>query len=143
MSDEWPGGAHHSARITHHSIIPVVTAAPQTTITLNDLLIYMAKQEASDLHLKPMRPPLVRKKVIDLSRLIDLMTCGPARTFRLPGGTLAKGSPGDVALFDLQAAFEVRPPFHSKASNSPFIGQTLRGRAVTTIVGGVVKYSRK
>src|SRR6266550_2830235 len=25
-----------------------------------DLLIYMAKQEASDLHLKPMRPPLVR-----------------------------------------------------------------------------------
>src|SRR5438132_1485437 len=60
MSDEWPGGAHHSALITHHSIIPLVTAAPQTTITLNDLLIYMAKQEASDLHLKPMRPPLVR-----------------------------------------------------------------------------------
>jgi twitching motility protein PilT len=27
---------------------------------LNDLLVYMAKQEASDLHLKPMRPPLVR-----------------------------------------------------------------------------------
>src|ERR1041385_9165895 len=38
-----------------------MTAAPQQTqITLNDLLIYMAKQEASDLHLKPMRPPLVR-----------------------------------------------------------------------------------
>ncbi len=28
--------------------------------SLNDLLVYMAKQEASDLHLKPMRPPLVR-----------------------------------------------------------------------------------
>jgi twitching motility protein PilT len=39
-----------------------VTAAPQqqSAISLNDLLIYMAKQEASDLHLKPMRPPLVR-----------------------------------------------------------------------------------
>src|SRR5438552_3015418 len=86
---------------------------------------------------------LVRKKVIDLARLIDLMSCGPARTFRLPGGTLKKGSPADVALFDLQASFEVKPPFHSKASNSPFIGQTLRGRAVVTIVGGVVKYSRK
>ncbi|HET7435392.1 MAG TPA: PilT/PilU family type 4a pilus ATPase [Thermoanaerobaculia bacterium] len=33
-------------------------ASPQ--FTLNDLLIYMAKQQASDLHLKPMRPPLVR-----------------------------------------------------------------------------------
>ena len=86
---------------------------------------------------------LVRKKVIDLGRLVDLMSCGPARTFRLPGGTLKKGSPGDVALFDLQASFEVKPPFHSKASNSPFIGQTLRGRAVVTVVGGVVKYSRR
>ncbi|HEV3486012.1 MAG TPA: ATPase, T2SS/T4P/T4SS family, partial [Vicinamibacterales bacterium] len=28
--------------------------------SLNDLLVYMAKQQASDLHLKPMRPPLVR-----------------------------------------------------------------------------------
>jgi twitching motility protein PilT len=39
-----------------------VTAAPQqqAAISLNDLLIYMAKQEASDLHLKPMRPPLIR-----------------------------------------------------------------------------------
>ena len=36
-------------------------AASQTTsVTLNDLLIFMAKQQASDLHLKPMRPPLIR-----------------------------------------------------------------------------------
>jgi len=35
-------------------------AESQPSFTLNDLLIYMAKQQASDLHLKPMRPPLVR-----------------------------------------------------------------------------------
>ncbi|HUP49814.1 MAG TPA: PilT/PilU family type 4a pilus ATPase [Thermoanaerobaculia bacterium] len=35
-------------------------AAPHAVPSLNDLLIYMAKQEASDLHLKPMRPPLIR-----------------------------------------------------------------------------------
>jgi twitching motility protein PilT len=35
-------------------------AEQQPQFTLNDLLIYMAKQEASDLHLKPMRPPLIR-----------------------------------------------------------------------------------
>ncbi len=40
---------------------PTSTAAEsQPAITLNDLLVYMARQEASDLHLKPMRPPLVR-----------------------------------------------------------------------------------
>jgi len=38
------------------------TAPPeqQPTFGLNDLLVFMAKQQASDLHLKPMRPPLIR-----------------------------------------------------------------------------------
>ena len=31
-----------------------------TPVTLNELLAFMATQEASDLHLKPMRPPLLR-----------------------------------------------------------------------------------
>jgi twitching motility protein PilT len=44
---------------------PAVTVAPaeqqqSPAFSLNDLLVYMAKQQASDLHLKPMRPPLVR-----------------------------------------------------------------------------------
>ena len=35
-------------------------AQPAPAVGLNDLLVYMAKQQASDLHLKPMRPPLIR-----------------------------------------------------------------------------------
>jgi len=38
--------------------VPTEQQAP--AFSLNDLLVYMAKQQASDLHLKPMRPPLVR-----------------------------------------------------------------------------------
>jgi twitching motility protein PilT len=34
--------------------------APGAAVSLNDLLIFMAQKEASDLHLKPMRPPLLR-----------------------------------------------------------------------------------
>ncbi|MEA2570855.1 MAG: twitching motility protein PilT [Acidobacteriota bacterium] len=34
--------------------------AESLAFSLNDLLVYMAQQKASDLHLKPMRPPLVR-----------------------------------------------------------------------------------
>jgi dihydroorotase len=83
---------------------------------------------------------LVRRKVIPLARLIDLLSCGPARTFRLPGGTLAAGSPADVVLLDPDAEWEVAVPFHSKALNSPFTGARLHGRPVATIVGGVVKY---
>jgi twitching motility protein PilT len=45
----------------------VTAAAPHPeqqapAFSLNDLLIYMSKQNASDLHLKPMRPPLIRVK---------------------------------------------------------------------------------
>src|SRR4051812_43629582 len=38
---------------------------------------------------------LVLEKVIDLARLIDLMSCGPARIFNLPGGSLRDGAIGD------------------------------------------------
>jgi len=40
--------------------VPSAPAEQASSFTLNDLLIYMAKQQASDLHLKPMRPPLLR-----------------------------------------------------------------------------------
>ena len=83
---------------------------------------------------------LVKSKVISFNRLIELLTSGPASVFNLPGGTLRAGSLGDVTLIDLDAAHEVRPPFHSKAANTPFTGVTLQGRIVTTIVGGAIRH---
>ncbi|HET8798997.1 MAG TPA: dihydroorotase [Thermoanaerobaculia bacterium] len=83
---------------------------------------------------------LVLEKVIDLARLVDLLSCGPARIFNLPGGTLRKGSLGDVTLLDLDARYVVTRDGHSKASNTPFLGETLTGRVAATIVGGAVRH---
>jgi dihydroorotase len=83
---------------------------------------------------------LVLEKVIDLARLVDLLSCGPARIFNLPGGSLRDGAIGDVTLLDLDARYAVANAFHSKASNSPFIGETLQGRAAATIVGGNIRH---
>jgi dihydroorotase len=83
---------------------------------------------------------LVRAKVINLRRLVDLLSCGPARIFDLPGGTLRPGSLGDVTIVDIDSRYQVTNTFRSTSSNSPFIGATLHGRAVTTIVNGVVRY---
>jgi dihydroorotase len=83
---------------------------------------------------------LVREKVIALPRLIDLLSCGPARTFALPGGTLREGSLGDVTILDLDTRYAVTNTFKSMSTNSPFIGETLHGRAVMTVVGGAVKF---
>jgi twitching motility protein PilT len=40
--------------------VSVVPEQSAPAFSLNDLLVYMSKQQASDLHLKPMRPPLIR-----------------------------------------------------------------------------------
>ena len=86
---------------------------------------------------------LVAKKTIDLARLVDLMSCGPARIFNLPGGTLKSGTLGDVTILDPSAKTTVATPFASMAQNSPFVGQTLHGRVIATIVGGVVKFDSR
>jgi dihydroorotase len=83
---------------------------------------------------------LVRTKIVPLSRLIELLSTGPARVFNLPGGTLRRGAIGDVTLLDPDARYQVTNTFHSRASNSPFIGETFHGRVVATIVGGAVKF---
>jgi dihydroorotase len=80
---------------------------------------------------------LVRRKVIGLSRLVELLSTAPARILGVPGGSLAPGSPGDVTLFDPSRRIRINADrFRSKASNTPFHGWNLRGRAVGTILGG-------
>jgi dihydroorotase len=81
--------------------------------------------------------------VIDLPTLIDRMSCGPARAFKLPGGTLAEGSPADVTIFDPDETWVVDPAqFKSKSRNTPFAGRQLVGRPKMTMVGGRFVYER-
>jgi dihydroorotase len=85
---------------------------------------------------------LVGARVIDLARLVELFSSGPARVFGLPGGTLAPGSPADVTVLDLQARRAVDPKrFFSKGRSTPFAGWSLKGWPVLTIVGGRVAWS--
>ena len=80
---------------------------------------------------------LVDSGVIDLRRMVERMSCAPARAFRLPGGTLRVGAPADVTVFDPAEEWVVDPTkFLSKSRNTPFAGWKLRGRAVYSIVGG-------
>jgi dihydroorotase len=82
---------------------------------------------------------LVEPGTLSLSQLVERMSCAPARAFALPGGTLRKGAPADVTVFDPRLEWTVEPAmFLSKSRNSPFAGWQLRGRAVLTLVGGRV-----
>ena len=80
---------------------------------------------------------LVESGIISLATLIDRMSCAPARHFKLPGGTFAKGTAADITVFDPKAKWTVdATKFRSKGRNTPYGGRALTGCAIATIVGG-------
>jgi dihydroorotase len=84
---------------------------------------------------------LVGEEVLDLPRLVTLLSSGPARVLALPGGALAPGSPADVTVLDLGRKRQVDPTrFQSKGRNTPFAGWILKGWPVLTVVGGRVAW---
>lgn len=82
---------------------------------------------------------------LELTRLVELMTAGPARLLDLPAPSLEVGTVADLTLFDLSTERRVDPSgFKSKARfGSPWAGEALRGWAVVTIVNGRVVYDAR
>jgi dihydroorotase len=87
---------------------------------------------------------LVHTGKISLTRLIALLTTGPARVLHLDRGTLRVGAPADVTIFstDLEWTYDVNQSF-SKSRNSPFDGHTFRGGPMATIVDGAMVWRRE
>ena len=84
---------------------------------------------------------LVATGRIGWPRLIEAMSTLPAQILGINRGTLRPGAVADITLIDPKLSWRVDvASFRSKSVNSPFDGWTLQGRAVTTIVGGRVKY---
>ncbi|WP_130836078.1 dihydroorotase [Lachnoclostridium sp. Marseille-P6806] len=85
---------------------------------------------------------LVNKGYLSLMDLLRLMTVNPAELYHLPAGRLAVEAAADLMLCDLHASWVVSEPFASRASNSPFLGETLPGVIRCTIAGGRIAFRR-
>jgi len=80
---------------------------------------------------------LVKPGILSLGTLVDKMSCAPARLFHLPGGTLRRGTPADVTVFDPTREWTVDPAkFQTKGRNTPYAGRVLAGLVGCTIVDG-------
>lgn len=89
---------------------------------------------------------LVNDGVIDLHRMVYLLTSGPARLFSLASGigTLTEGSPADLVMFDPEARWVVdRNTVQSKSKNTPFHGRKVPGQVLLTFFGGKPVYDLK
>ncbi len=79
----------------------------------------------------------VRMGSLDERRAIAALTGAPARAFGLPGGGLAVGAVADLCVIDPERPVTITAEdLASKSKNTPFLGQTLAGRAVLTLVEG-------
>ena len=86
---------------------------------------------------------LVLEKNLPLERLIFLMTEGVSRVLGWAVNTLEPGMPADIVVLDLETGREVKPlEFKSKAKFSPWVGESLKGWPVLTVVRGKVVFER-
>ena len=76
---------------------------------------------------------------LSLEKVINLMAVKPAEILNLNAGKLTIGSTADIVIFDPDEEWTVDPSlFKSKARNTPFGGQKLRGKVKYTISRGKV-----
>jgi dihydroorotase len=74
---------------------------------------------------------------VSMIRAIELLTSAPARLLASPAGTLARGAPADLCLFDPERAWRVEAgAMPGKAQNTPFDGRALEGRVLGTWKSG-------
>ena len=72
-----------------------------------------------------------------LMQALNLLTASPAKTFGIQAGTLAKGAPADLCLFDLERAWKVEAGrLPGKSQNTPFDGRALEGQVIGTWKAG-------
>jgi dihydroorotase len=74
---------------------------------------------------------------LGLMEAMALLTCRPARLLGSDAGTLARGAPADLCLFDPEAPWQVLSgKLPGKAQNTPFDGRALEGRVLGTWKAG-------
>ena len=80
---------------------------------------------------------LVRRGRLDEVRMLAALTSAPARAFGLGGGALAAGAVADLCVIDPERPFAIDADgLRSRSRNTPFLGRTLAGRAVLTLLEG-------
>jgi len=84
----------------------------------------------------------VRSGRMPLERLAELMSENPRRLFGLGGG-LEVGERADIAVFDLDAEYDIDPQrFLSQGRATPFEGWHVAGECVLTLAGGKRAYEK-
>ena len=83
---------------------------------------------------------LVEAGHLSLMELLEKMTLNPAQLYGFDAGFIAQDGPADLTIFDPEENRLVTDHFASKAANSPFVGEKLKGQVKFTICDGEVVF---
>lgn len=90
----------------------------------------------------PLCLDLVHQNDINLMTLIKLMSTNPAKILGVSGGSLEKGKPADVVIFNLNEEWTyTEDKILSKSKNTPFKGRKMKGKVRYTICDGKIVWS--
>jgi dihydroorotase len=89
----------------------------------------------------PLMLGLVEKGLLPMMRMVDALTRAPALIVGLQAPTIAEGAPANLTLVDPNREWTVEPErLRTKSKNTPFIGHTMKGMVLATIVSGSVAF---
>lgn len=84
----------------------------------------------------------VKKNIISLEKLIELMAIEPRKVFGFEGG-IKVGQPADLAVMNLDAFYKINPnDFLSKGKATPFENWQVYGECEMTFVNGKIVYKK-
>lgn len=91
--------------------------------------------------LLPLMLKLVAENTLTLSQGIAALSANPARVLHINSGALTPGYAADVCVFDPELNWQVDTDnWKSQGLNTPFWGQTFKGRVTHTIQAGRMIY---
>ena len=89
--------------------------------------------------LVPLAIGLVDANVVGLNRVIGYLTAGPAGIIGQDRGHLSVGAPADICIIDPERRWTLEAQsMLSRGHNTPFLGRTLKGAVLLTLLGGRV-----
>lgn len=86
---------------------------------------------------------LYKSGLLSKMQLIEKMSTKPAEILGIDKGDLSVGKVADITIIDPDATYTVtKDTFAGKSKNSPFIGMTLQGEVLCTMVAGKKVYEK-
>jgi len=91
----------------------------------------------------PLTLNLIREGILTWPEAVRKLSYAPAGLLRVAGGVLRENAVADLAVIDPEYSYVLESEhIKSKSKNSPFIGWSMKGITVMTMVGGRIVWER-